>query len=130
MTKLSHERRLMLLEKERRFLVAPPPSAIEILFAEKLFELLGLINPKYAEPVAKELDANGVEGCSDFTMEVLKTVIYHVEERRPLSFPDAVAEVYLHGKKAPGRAICMDCRYWLPVGHFEECPVCGGRVGF
>jgi len=97
---------------------------------EKLYELLNLMNPKYAEPVANELDANGVEGCSDFTMEVLKTVIYHVEEGRPLAFPDAVAEAYLQGKKVPGRALCIDCRYWLPNGYFTICPVCNGRVGF
>ena len=130
MSKLSQERGLLLLEKQRRSQVAPPPSAIEILFAEKLYELLGTMNPKHAQPVAKELDANGVEGCSDFTMEVLRTVIYHVDEGRPLAFPDAVAEAYLHGKKVPGRAICMDCRYWLPAGHFTLCPLCNGNVGF
>jgi hypothetical protein len=38
-----------------------------------------IMSPMYGEPVAKELDENGVDGCSDFAMEVLRTVIYHVE---------------------------------------------------
>ena len=47
-----------------------------------------------------------------------------------LAMPPEVAEVYLQHQHALPLHDCEACGYRVPHGFFEQCPLCGGRVGW
>jgi hypothetical protein len=47
-----------------------------------------------------------------------------------LAMPPDVADVYLSDPDALPLHSCEDCGYRVPHQYFQECPLCGGRVGW
>jgi hypothetical protein len=130
MSKRTLERRLDVLAKSHRFRITRPPSPEDLLFLKKFDVLLAQMDPRDAGAVANELATNDIHGCTDFTLQVLTVVVDHVQENRPLAFPEAVAELFRKGENGYSGAWCLACRYRLNLAHFSECPLCGGKVGY
>jgi hypothetical protein len=116
-------KRLEKLENNPRWQPPPPPSAEDLLYREKLRELLSGMEQKYAEIVYQDLAPGGE--WSAFTSAVMSRLFDHLERGTPLAFPAAVAETYLLNPKAGYDAECEECGYKLPLGPFTTCPVCG-----
>jgi hypothetical protein len=129
----SLDKRVERLEKSRRFQPPPPPpGARDLKFRSKAQELMGQLEGKYATLFTEDLarGAGNPRQYSGLTMAILKRVLDHLEEGRPLAFPPAVAAAYVENPDAGESASCQDCRYRLPWGYFKLCPVCGGQVRY
>src|SRR5580704_16609853 len=125
MNRRSLERRCAALAGVPRFQPPASPTPEDLLFGQKVQELLDQINPEYGNRVREEMGSRPMCEYSDFTIEVLRTAMEHVTEQRPLAFPAAVAEVYLRNERTHAGRECRSCRYRLPLFHFRLCPLCG-----
>ena len=128
--KRSLGKRVERLERERRFQAPPPPSAKDLQLWPMVRELLRQLDEKYATLVQEDLARGNTRQFSALTMAVASRVADHLEEGRPLAFPQAVAAAYVENPDAGEDASCPDCRYRLPWGYFKLCPVCGGQVRY
>src|SRR5437879_532354 len=103
----SREKRLQKLENDRYLERRPPPSASEILFFEKLNELLASMDPEHARMVSENLRLPPKQ-WSDLVMRVTHRLDDHLERSKPLAFPAEVVEVYLRDPRALDIGKCKD----------------------
>ena len=122
------EKRLARLSKLPQFQPPPPPSAEDLLFREKALELLASLDPKYSKPVLESL-THPPQEWSGLALAILTRVLDHVRENRPLAFPSELAEAYLENPYADHESWCRGCKFRLPRGCFEVCPLCGSQLG-
>ena len=119
-------KRLEKLEKHPRCQPPHPPSARDLLFQEKFWELLGQMDQKYAEIVCADRRIGAdPERQSALTNAFMHRLLDHFERGTPLAFPAVVAEAYLANPKAGEDVECEECGYKLPMGLVTICPVCG-----
>lgn len=123
-------RRIERLEKDPRWQPSPPPSAEDRLFRQKSEELLRTMDEQYAQLVCEDLQRSRGRPArwSGLTIAVLRRALDHVREGRPLAFPADLAQAYVDNPYAGSAAECLECRYKLPLGYYEQCPLCGGPV--
>jgi hypothetical protein len=103
---------------------------VDQLLRNKAQQLMREVDERYTQLVVADLQRNSrdPEHWSGLTVEFLMRAADHVRDGLPLAFPASLAEAYLGNPHAGHAAACQQCRYKLPVGYFELCPVCGGRV--
>jgi hypothetical protein len=123
-------KRVERLERDPRWQPPPPPSAVDELFRKRARQLMREVDERYTRLVVADLQRNArdPEHWSGLTVEFLMRAADHVREGLPLAFPASLAEAYLGNPHAGHAAACEKCRYKLPMGYFELCPVCGGHV--
>ena len=123
---LSLPRRVQQLEQRLHVSPAPPPSAEDLLFQEKLGELLAQMDEKHSGIVLNEL-THPLSEASNMTLAVCQRAMDHISRNTPLAFPREVAEVYL-SRKVSSQTKCQGCGYLVPAASFKACPLCGGRL--
>ena len=121
----SFARRIQKLEERFPAVQPAPPSAEDLLFQEKLGELLAQMDEKHASVVQEDL-AHPLSEATDLTLALCLRTLDHIRQNTPLAFPREVAEAYLRGKVS-SETKCQGCRYSVPAS-FKACPVCSGRV--
>lgn len=121
-------KRVKRLEKDPCFQPPPPPTAKDLLFDQKARELLNMVDEKFGLIVVEELNKIGsLDYVSPITVAMIEVVEDHVNEGRPLAFPNVVAEAFMSPYMGE-KAACLECRYRLPPRAFKVCPLCGGKV--
>ena len=119
-------RRVQQLEQRFHVVEPPPLTAEDLLFHEKLEELLALMDEKHAAVVLEDL-AHPIHEASELTLAVCRRAMDHIGQNTPLAFPGEVAEVYL-SRTVSFETECEGCGYSVPDGSFRVCPLCGGRL--
>lgn len=123
LAKGSLERRLVHLEANPLWQPRPPRTAEDLLFREKLQEILQKIDPNYSRLVYGDLnhgsDVQALRQYSALTLAVMSRVADHVR---------MVAQAYLENPFSPEGEVCRSCGYELPKMCFRQCPICGGTV--
>jgi rubrerythrin len=122
----SFARRIQKLEERFPAVQPAPPSAEDLLFWERLEQLLAQRDAKYLDSIREDLQ-RPLSQASQLTLAVCQRVLDHIRQNTPLAFPREVAEVYLH-RKVTGETVCSGCGYSVPAASFKACPVCGGRL--
>jgi hypothetical protein len=108
--------------------------------------LFSRMSPEYAQQAQQDLfswaqsDFKDFDKCTTLLTTVFRYVESHIKEGRPLELPVEVLELYLAEEYAAPLNECEDCGYALPRlwidpppparGHFDRCPLCGGKVGW
>lgn len=91
-----------------------------------------------------EVEGSGPNPWSAFRWAFHDVIEQHIRRGRPLALPAEVAAIYLTDNNAEPLQHCEGCGYALPVSenapfakppridraYFEQCPLCGGNVGY
>ena len=85
-------RRVQQLEQRFHVVGPPPPTAEDLLFHEKLEELLVQMDEKHTGVVREDF-AHPVSEASELTLAVCQRAIDHIRQNTPLAFPKETCDL-------------------------------------